>query len=147
MKNLLLGLSLLAVFGVAQAAQAAPEKKRGDTCIFISQINHYQALDRDEIVLFGPGSNNAYLVELTMPLMGLEGSWKMATIDRDRDGRLCAFGRDRIGTSDLGMKESSSIKSISRLDIDELRALEEKYHVSLVRKPKEEKQDREEGSE
>jgi hypothetical protein len=140
MKKLLLGLSLLAVVGVAQATQPdTPKNKLGNDCIFISQVNGYQALDRDKIVIFGPGANNAYLVELTMPLMGIEGSWQMATIDRDGDGRLCGFSRDRIGIRDFGRPEYSSIKSMSRLDIDELRALEERYNVSLVRKTKAQK--------
>ncbi|HEY8538063.1 MAG TPA: DUF6491 family protein [Steroidobacteraceae bacterium] len=140
MKKLLFGVCLLAAVGVAQATQPAdvPKRKLGNDCIFISQVNSYQALDRDKIVIFGPGSNNAYLVELSMPLMGLEGSWQMATIDRDGDGRLCGFSRDRIGVRDIGSPEYSSIRSMSRLDIDELRALEEKYNVQLVRKSKSE---------
>src|SRR5690606_11443328 len=133
------------VLGAAHAGAATQVDKpnvdkRGNDCVFISSIGQYRALDDDKIVIWAPGRRNAYLVELTMPLFGLEGSWKMATIDRDRDGRLCGFGMDKIAVRGIGRPESATIRSMTRLDDAGLAALEEKYQVSLTRKKKDENQ-------
>jgi hypothetical protein len=147
MKRLAMIAALLAsVVGAAHADSTAKadEKtadKSGNACVFISTVGQYRALDRDKIVIWAPGRRDAYLVELTMPLFGLEGSWQMAMIDHDHDGRLCGFGMDRIGIRDLGRPESSSIKSMTRLDDAALAALEQQYQVSLTRKKKEEKKE------
>lgn len=114
--------------------------KKHNECIFISSVGQYQALDRDKVVIWGPGRRDAYLVELTTPLFGLEGSWNMAMIDHDRDGRLCGFSSDRIGVRDIGRPESASIKSMTKLDEASLVTLEKQYEVSLTRKKKDEKE-------
>jgi hypothetical protein len=152
MKRLALVAALLAgIVGTAQAASTsktdkAAADKNGNACMFISSIGQYRALDRDKVVIWGPGRRHAYLVELTMPLFGLESSWQMATVDHDRDGRLCGFSMDRIGVRDVGRPESATIKSMTRLDEADLAALEEQYKVSLTRKKKdEEKKDEEKG--
>jgi hypothetical protein len=147
MKRLALMAALLAsVVGAAHASSTAKADnatagKSGHECVFISTVGQYRALDRDKIVIWAPGRRDAYLVELTMPLFGLEGSWQMAMIDHDRDGRLCGFGMDRIGVRDVGRPESSSIKSMTLLDDAALAALEEKYQVSLTRKKKDDKKE------
>lgn len=136
---------LAGIVGVAQAAPAATTDKddadkNGRACIFISSIGNYRSLDRDKVVIWAPGRRDAYLVELTMPLFGLDSSWQMATIDKDHDGRLCGFSGDRIGVRDIGRPESATIKSMTRLDDAALAALEQKYQVSLTRKKKDEKE-------
>jgi hypothetical protein len=136
MKRLVLIAALLAgSVGAAQAAATNPGKPSGgNDCVFISSVGQYRSIDRDKLVIWAPGRRNAYLVELTMPLFGLESSWKMAVIDHDHDGRLCSW--DRIGVRDLGHPESATIRSITRLDDAQLEALEEQYHVSLTGKKK-----------
>lgn len=145
MKRLVLIAALLAGSVGAAHAGSAPNAdepsagRQGAACVFISSVGQYRALDRDKIVIWAPGQRNAYLVELTMPLFGLEGSWQMAMIDHDRDGRLCGFSMDRIGVRDIGRPESATIKRMSRLDDAGLTALEEQYQVSLTGKKKDEK--------
>lgn len=147
MKRLALLTALFAgVLGTGHAATADQSTaKNGNACIFINTVGQYRSIDRDKIVLWAPGRRDAYLVELSMPLFGLEGSWQMAMIDHDRDGRLCGFSMDRIGVRDIGRPESASIKSMTKLDESDLQALEAQYKVSLTRKKtdKGEKQDRE----
>lgn len=151
MKRVALVAALLAgILGTAHAtstskADTPSADRNGHECLFIRSVGQYRALDRDTVVIWGPGNRDAYLVELTMPLFGLEGSWQMAMIDRDHDGRLCGFSSDRIGVRDIGRPESASIKSMSRLDDADLAALEEQYKVSLTRKKKGEKQDEKQG--
>jgi hypothetical protein len=124
------------VVAAAQAASPPAANNHGNACVFINSVGQYRSLDRDKIVIWAPGRRDAYLVELSMPLFGLAGSWQMAMIDNDHDGRLCGFSMDRIGVRDMGRPESSSIKSMSRLTDEELDALEQQYDVQLRRKAK-----------
>lgn len=145
MKRLALMAAMLAgIVGTAHAASSCAKAdapavaKNGNACLFISTISNYQALDRDKVVIWGPARRDAYLVQLTMPLFGLEGSWRMATIDRDHDGRLCGFSMDRIAVRDIGHPESASIRSMTKLDAAAITQLEQQYQVSLTRKKKDE---------
>jgi hypothetical protein len=137
MKRLALIVALaMAAVAAPQAASPPSANKHGNACVFISSVGQYRLLDRDKIVIWAPGRRDTYLVELSMPLFGLEGSWQMAMIDNDRDGRLCGFSMDRIGVRDFGRPESSSIRSMSRLTDEELGALEQQYNVQLRRQAK-----------
>jgi len=142
MKRLALLAALLAVsVGAAQAAATtnAGKPSSGNDCVFIRSVGQYRAVDDDKIVIWAPGRRHAYLLELTMPLFGLEGSWHMAMIDHDGDGRLCTW--DRIGVRDFGQPQTATISRMTRLDDAQLAALEEKYHVSLTSKKKDEKKE------
>jgi len=142
MKRLAVLAALLAMItGVAQAKSepAKRDKDNGHACIFISSIGQYRVLDDRNLVIWGPGRRDAYWVELSMPLFGLNSSFEMATIDHDRDGRLCGFGMDRIGARNFNRPESSTIARMTRLDDAGFVSLEEKYKVKLRSKPKQDK--------
>jgi Family of unknown function (DUF6491) len=127
----LIAALFVGTFAGAQASSAPSASKHGNACIFINSVGQYRVLDRDSVVIWAPGRRNAYLVELNMPLFGLEGAWQMAMIDHDRDGRLCGFGFDRLGVRDQSRPESSTIKTMSKLDDTQLAALEEQFDVKL----------------
>jgi len=133
-------ISLLAAMAGAQATSATASKKDGNACVFISTVGQYRALDQNNVVIWAPGRRDAYLVELSMPLFSLESAFQLAMIDRDHDGRLCGFSMDRIGVKDFGRPETSSIRSMTRLDDAGLTQLEEKYQVQLRRKKQAEKE-------
>ena len=136
MNRLVLFAALLAsVAGAAQASSTTSAKDNGNACIFISTIGQYRALDDRNVVIWAPGRRDAYLVELAMPLFSLRSSFELATIDHDRDGRLCGFGMDRIGVRDFDRPETSTIARMTRLDEAGMTALEQKYDVKLRSKP------------
>jgi hypothetical protein len=122
---------LIGTLSAAQAGSTPSADKHGNACIFINSVGQYRVLDRDTVVIWAPGRRGAYLVELSMPLFGLEGAWQMAMIDHDQDGRLCGFGFDRIGIRDVGQPESATVKSMSKLDDEQLGALEQQFNVKL----------------
>jgi hypothetical protein len=143
MKRLAVAAAVLASFAAAAHASSASKVdvtagKNQNECVFIRSVGHYQSIDRDKLVIWAPGRRDAYLVELTMPLLSLEGSWNMAMIDRDRDGRLCGLSSDRISVKGAGMSESSSIRGMTKLSDADLVTLEEQYKVSLTKKKKDE---------
>lgn len=45
-------------------------------------------LDRTHVVLFAPNDKRAYLMQLAAPISDLKFAFKVAFIDRDRDGQL-----------------------------------------------------------
>lgn len=137
MKRLaVLAASLATITGTAHASSEPTAKDKGNACVFISTIGQYRVLDDHNLVIWGPGRRDAYWVQLTMPLFGLNSSFQIATIDHDHDGRLCGFGMDRIGVRDFNRPESSTISSMTRLDDAGFTSLEQKYKVKLRSTPK-----------
>jgi hypothetical protein len=145
MKRLILTAVLASLVGIASASTTPKPDvttgKKTNECLFIRSVDHYQPIDRDKVVIWGPGRRDAYLAELTMPLFNLEGSWNIALIDHDRDGRLCGFSSDKISVRDGSMHESASLRAMTKLTEADLATLEEHYRVSLTKKKKTEKQD------
>jgi hypothetical protein len=144
MKRLILTAVLASLVSTAGATPTKPDVtagKKTNDCVFIRSVSNYQPIDRDKIVIWGPARRDAYLAELTMPLFNLEGSWHIAMVDHDHDGRLCGFSSDKISVRDGSIRESASIKAMTKLTNADLATLEEHYKVSLTKKKPAEKQD------
>jgi hypothetical protein len=145
MKRLILTAVLASIVSSAGATAATKPDvttgKKTNECVFIRSVSNYQPIDRDKVVIWGPARRDAYLAELTMPLFNLKGSWHIAVVDHDHDGRLCGFSSDKISVRDGSIHESASIKAMTKLTEAELATLEEHYNVSLTRKKSTEKQD------
>ena len=140
MKNTFVFAAALAVAGISigASANASTYSHAGkNDCVFTSGINDFKPLDRNKMVIFGPG-RKAYLVELAMPLPELKFAYRLAFVDRNHDGMLCGFGLDRIIVADsgFGFRTPSTILGMQRLDAAGLAQLEQQYDVRLTRKKK-----------
>jgi len=140
MKNTFMFAAALAAAGIAigASAHASTSSHAGkNDCVFTSAINDFRPLDRNKMVLFGPG-RRAYLVELSMPLPELKFANRLAFVDRNHDGMLCGYGMDRIIVADagIGSRIPSTILGMQRLDDAGLAQLEQQYDVRLTRKKK-----------
>ena len=74
MKNTLVFAAALTVAGIASGASAnatTTSHAGKNDCVFTSAINDFKPLDRNKMVIYGPG-RKAYLVELSMPLPELK---------------------------------------------------------------------------
>ena len=103
MKNTLLFAAIVAAAGIgigasADASATSTRASKND-CVWTRSINDFTALDRNKVVIWGPG-RRAYLVELSMPLPELKFANRLAFVDRNHDGMLCGFGMDRIVVAD-----------------------------------------------
>jgi Family of unknown function (DUF6491) len=125
------GLGWIHQAGAAQTARPATADR--DACIFSRSVQDFRALDRNKLVVWAPGRRNAYLVELTMPLSDLKFAHEIALVDRNRDGRLCSYGMDRIVVGNGFLREPSTISGVTRLDEARLAQLEAQYGVKLTR--------------
>ena len=138
MKNTFVFAAALAVAGISIGANATTSSHAGkNDCVFTSAINDFKPLDRNKMVIFGPG-RKAYLVELGMPLPELKFANRLAFVDRNHDGMLCGYGMDRIIVADsgFGFRTPSTILGMQRLDAAGLAQLEQQYDVRLTRKKK-----------
>ena len=132
--RLLLSAVLMACCaGQVHAADPPSSKGVGADCVFSRTVHDWEALDDHHMVIWGVGKT-PYLVKLTRPLFSLRFSHTLAFVDGDRDGRICAFGRDAIATDQSGPPDKSSILSIARLEPEDLVKLEAQYKTSLTPK-------------
>jgi hypothetical protein len=141
MKNTLVLAAALAAAGIsigasANASTATSHAGKND-CVFTSAIHDFRPLDRNKMVIWGPG-RKAYLVELSMPLPELKFANRLAFVDRDHNGMLCGYGMDRIiiADSSAAFRTPTTILGMQRLDDAGLAQLEEQYDVRLTRKKK-----------
>lgn len=128
----------LGASGIAQAdAEKYPDPMPGaskDECVFVRDISNWRVLDSRNVVLFSPNERRAYLMQLGMPISDLKYSFKVAFIDRDRNGQLCGRSLDKIQAADSLVKQPVTIMGMTRLDEAGLAALEAQYNVKLTRK-------------
>jgi len=124
--------------GAAQTACAAePDSavipaKPTDTCVFYSALYDWQILDNSNLVVWVPGTDDAYHLVLAMPLSGLRSAFKLGFVDGTNDGRLCNFGQDAITVGENSRQQRSTIQTIERLNDATLAKLQELYTVRLA---------------
>ena len=139
MKNTLVLAAVLTAAGISMgaSANAATSTHAGkNECVFTSAIRDFRPLDRNKMVIYGPG-RKAYLVELSMPVPELKFANRLAFVDRDHNGMLCGYGMDRIVVADsFAFRTPTTILGMQRLDDAGLAQLEEQYDVRLTRKKK-----------
>jgi hypothetical protein len=112
--------------------------KRTSDCVFQRNIEDFNALDNDHVVLFTGGRRKAYLVQLTGACFDVRSQNTLAAIDGDQNGQICGFGRDSIAYRNMGTTENCRILGIEDLS-DERRAA---LGISLPPAPKPKKEDK-----
>jgi hypothetical protein len=80
-----------------------------------------------------------HLMQLGAPVSHLKFSFKVAFIDRDRDGQLCGRSLDKVQAADSLFRQPVTIMRMTRLNEAGLSALEAQYNVELTRKGEETK--------
>jgi hypothetical protein len=128
----------LGAIGIAAADGAKnPDPMPGarkDECVFVRDISSWRVLDSRNVVILTPNERHAYLMQLGMPISDLKYSFKVAFIDRDRDGQLCGRSLDKVQAVGSLARQPSTIMAMTRLDDAGLAALEAQYNVKLTRK-------------
>lgn len=139
MKNTLVFAAVIAAAGISigASADAATTRAGKNECVFTSAIHDFRPLDRNKMVIYGPG-RKAYLAELSFPVPELKFANRLAFVDRDHNGMLCGYGMDRIVVADssVSFRTPSTIIGLQRLDDAGLAQLEQQYDVRLTRKKK-----------
>ena len=88
---------------------------RGSDCILIRTIRDYTPLDRQHLLIHGPGKR-AYYVALLRPTFDMRGSIGIRV--ESRDDQLCPFGGDELVFGTLG-GDRVPVRSISRLTAEQ----------------------------
>lgn len=125
----LLSMSALANAGedkatdIAAAASKPAEPKGGD-CVFARNIDNWNALDDETLIIYAPTRHQPYLVKLWTPVFGLKSELDIGVQDADNDGQLCDYGRDSIIVrSPAGHPERYKVRTLTRLDEAQAQAM------------------------
>jgi hypothetical protein len=105
-----------------------------DECVFVRNITNWRVLDNRNVVFFTANARRAYLAELGAPASDLTHAFKVAFIDRDRDGQLCGRSLDKVQAVGSPVGQPATIMGLTRLDETGLQELEARYDVKLTRK-------------
>jgi hypothetical protein len=138
MKIILIAVWIVGAAGIARAEAAGnpdpmPTAPK-DECVFVRNITNWHVLDRRNVVLFTANARRAYLAQLGAPVSDLTHAFKVAFIDRDRDGQLCGRSLDKVQAVGSLVGQPATIMSMTRLDETGLKKLETQYDVKLTRK-------------
>jgi hypothetical protein len=109
-----------------------PIDKKED-CLFTTVVSDWSDLDREHLILYGPGRRDPYLVQLTFPSNDLSFNMAIGVLDGDHNARICGYGFDAILIPG-GMPDRITINSIKKLTKAEAEKLVADTHPK--RKPK-----------
>jgi hypothetical protein len=143
MKIMLIAAWIIGAIGIARAEAARnpdpmPNAPK-DECVFVRNISNWRVLDSRHVVFFTANARRAYLAELGAPASDLTHAFKVAFIDRDKDGQLCGRSLDKVqAVGSLVEQQPAIIIGMTRLDETQLQELETQYDVKLTRKKDEE---------
>jgi hypothetical protein len=125
----LLSMSALANAGedkatdIATAASKPAEPKGGD-CVFARNIDNWNALDDETLLIYAPTRHQPYLLKLWTPVFGLKSEFSIGVQDADNDGQLCDYGRDSIIVrSPAGHPERYKVRTLTRIDEAQAQAM------------------------
>ena len=91
------------------------EMSRTSDCVFQSTISDFHAIDDRYVVLYGMGRNKAYLAEIAGGCFDVDSQVTLASVDGDRNGQICGFGRDSLAYRNLGRLENCRILGMEQL--------------------------------
>ena len=98
----------------------------GNDCILIRTIRDYTPLDRQHLLIRGPG-RRSYYVTLHSPTFEMRSAIGFQV--RSRDDQLCPFGGDRIVFGSLST-DSVGVRAISRLTAEQEEFLLTRYGLN-----------------
>jgi hypothetical protein len=108
------------------AAPGTPLKSTPSTspeaCLLSVTVGDWTALDPERLILYGPGSRQAFLVKLSIPSSDLVLGTRIGVQDGDGNGRICGGGFDVLLVVG-GMPERIPIASVQKLTSDEAATL------------------------
>ena len=138
MKVIVIAACIVGAIGIARAEAPVnpdpmPDASK-DECVFVRDISNWRVLDARHVVFFTANAKRAYLAELGTPASDLETAFKVAFVDRDRDGQLCGRSLDKVQAVGSPIDQPATIMSMTRLDETGLQKLEAQYDVKLTRK-------------
>lgn len=145
MKVILIAASIIVGSAIAPAEATRNSDPMSDAskdeCVFVRNISNWRVLDSRNVVLFTANARRAYLAQLSPPARDLTHAFKVAFIDRDRDGQVCGRSLDKVEAVGSPVSQPATITSMTRLDETGLQELEARYDVKLTRKKDRESQE------
>jgi hypothetical protein len=91
------------------------EMSRTSDCVFQRNIDDFEAIDDNYVVLYSMGRRKAYLAQIAGGCFDVKGQNSLAAVDGDRNGQICGFGRDSVAYRRLGAVEECRILAMQEL--------------------------------
>jgi hypothetical protein len=91
------------------------QMSRTSDCVFQRNIEDFDAINDNYVVLYGMGRRKAYLAEIAGGCFDMRSQSALAAVDGDRNGQICGFGRDSLAYRNLGMIENCRILGLEEL--------------------------------
>ena len=91
------------------------EMSRTSDCVFQRNIDDFEAIDDNYVVLYSMGRRKAYLAQISGGCFDVKGQNSLAAVDGDRNGQICGFGRDSVAYRRLGAVEECRILGMQEL--------------------------------
>jgi hypothetical protein len=91
------------------------EMTRTNDCVFQRNIDDFDVIDDNYVVLYAQGRRKAYLADITGGCFDVSSQFQLAAVDGDRNGQICGFGRDSIAYRRIGMVEDCRIVGLEEL--------------------------------
>lgn len=114
------------------------KKSKDNECLFSTTVRDWRALDTRHLVIWGPGSKDAYLVETMSPVQDMRFTENMAFIDGDHNGMICGRG-DQVAVPGSKISIPTFINSVKKLSDEDIKAVEAQYKVQLGPRKKDDK--------
>ncbi len=134
----LLAATLLAACAVPAAkpadATTAAVSARPEDCIFASVITDWADLDKERLILYGPGTGQPYLAQLEFPSNELPFNMRIGVLDSDHNGMICGNGFDSILIPG-GLPDRIRIISLHKLSREEAKQMLAAAHPKKDAKP------------
>ena len=101
--------------GTQAKAPKRIEMSRTSDCVFQRNIDDFEAIDDNYVVLYSMGRRKAYLAQIAGGCFDVKGQNTLAAVDGDRNGQICGFGRDSVAYRRLGAVEECRILAMQEL--------------------------------
>ena len=101
--------------GKQEKAPKRIEMSRTSDCVFQRNIDDFEAIDDNYVVLYSMGRRKAYLAQIAGGCFDVKGQNSLAAVDGDRNGQICGFGRDSVAYRRLGAIEECRIIAMQEL--------------------------------
>jgi hypothetical protein len=141
--RLLIGVSaalLAACASTPRASAAGPAAANlpgTEACVFTFNIQSWQVLDNQTLLIEAPLKNDVYLVKLFAPANNLPFAMRVGFQDRDRDGQICRQDEIIVGGPVPDHWPITALRKLTLAEANALRVQHGLREVKPLSKPEE----------
>jgi hypothetical protein len=106
-----------------------------EACVFSFNIQSWEVLDNQTLLIQAPLKNDVYLVKLFAPANNLPFAMRVGFQDRDRDGQICRQDEIIVGGPVVDHWPITAVRKLTLAEANELRVQHGLRAVQQISKP------------